>query len=94
MFRALPMDEMVRTVAELGCQYIELSPRDDFMPFFLHPRADDERIVAMKKSLRTHGVKLASALRCTRGAPPAHHPGSLPTATGRPDGAPSGGFPV
>ncbi|GAX58409.1 protein iolH [Streptomyces olivochromogenes] len=41
MFRALPLDEMVRTVAELGYQYAELSPRDDFMPFFLHPRAND-----------------------------------------------------
>jgi myo-inositol catabolism protein IolH len=39
MFRALPIDDMVRTVAELGYEYLELSPRDDFMPFFLHPRA-------------------------------------------------------
>jgi myo-inositol catabolism protein IolH len=37
MFRSLPIDDMVRTVAELDYQYIELSPRDDFMPFFLHP---------------------------------------------------------
>ena len=27
-------------MAELGYEYIELSPREDFMPFFLHPRAD------------------------------------------------------
>lgn len=38
MFRALPMQEMVRTVADLGYSYIELSPREEFMPFFLHPR--------------------------------------------------------
>jgi myo-inositol catabolism protein IolH len=62
MFRALPMDDMVRTVAELGYAYIELSPRDDFMPFFLHPRADDERVAALKRSLRTHGVQLSSVL--------------------------------
>lgn len=62
MFRALPLDEMVRTVAELGYQYIDLSPRDDFMPFFLHPRADDERVADLKNSLRRHGVQLSSVL--------------------------------
>ncbi|GAB2758979.1 sugar phosphate isomerase/epimerase family protein [Streptomyces bullii] len=62
MFRALPLDEMVRTVAELGYEYIELSPRDDFMPFFLHPRADDERVAEFKRALRTHGVQLSSVL--------------------------------
>lgn len=49
MFRARPLDDMVRTVAGLGCEYIELSPRDDFMPFFLRPRADDERIAELKR---------------------------------------------
>lgn len=38
MFRALTIDDMVRTVVELGYEYIELTPRADFMPFFLHPR--------------------------------------------------------
>ena len=37
MFRALPMQKMVRTVADLGYSYIELSPREEFMPFFLTP---------------------------------------------------------
>ena len=62
MFRALPIDDMVRTVAELGYEYIELSPRDDFMPFFLHPRADDDHVAELKNSLRTHGVQLSSVL--------------------------------
>ncbi|MFJ9180545.1 sugar phosphate isomerase/epimerase family protein [Streptomyces sp. NPDC102360] len=62
MLRDLPIDEMVRTVAELGYDYIELSPRDDFMPFFLHPRADDERVAELKTALRTHGVQLSSVL--------------------------------
>ncbi|MDX3380678.1 sugar phosphate isomerase/epimerase [Streptomyces niveiscabiei] len=62
MFRALPIDAMVRTVADLGYEYIELSPRDDFMPFFRHPRADDERIAELKNSLRAHGVQLSSVL--------------------------------
>lgn len=39
-----------------------MSPRADFIPFFLHPRADDARIAELKKSLRTHGVRLSSVL--------------------------------
>lgn len=74
MFRALPLDEMVRTVAELGYQYIELSPRDDFMPFFLHPRVDDERVADLKNSLRRHSVQLSSVLH----PQPAGHPGPHP----------------
>lgn len=62
MLRALPLDETVRTVAELGYQYIELSPRDDFMPFFLQPRSDDEHVADLKNSLRRHGVQLSCVL--------------------------------
>ncbi|MEV4644508.1 sugar phosphate isomerase/epimerase [Saccharopolyspora sp. NPDC049357] len=62
MFRTLPIGEMVRTVAEIGYEHIELSPRDDFMPFFVHPRADDERVAELKSALRETGVQLASVL--------------------------------
>lgn len=62
MFRGLPMAEMVRTVADMGYSYIELSPRAEFMPFFLHPRADDERVAELRSVLRETGVELASIL--------------------------------
>lgn len=62
MFRALPMTEMVRTVAELGYSHIELSPRPEFMPFFVHPRADDGKVAELKKVLRDHSVTLSSVL--------------------------------
>jgi len=62
MFRALPMTEMVRTVAELGYSHIELSPRPEFMPFFLHPRADDAKVAELRKALRDHDVALSSVL--------------------------------
>jgi myo-inositol catabolism protein IolH len=62
MFRALPMTEMVRTVAELGYTHIELSPRPEFMPFFLHPRADDAKVAELRKALRDHDVALSSVL--------------------------------
>jgi myo-inositol catabolism protein IolH len=44
MFRHVPLLELPALVAELGYDYIELSPRPDFMPFFVHPRADKRRI--------------------------------------------------
>ena len=40
------------SVAELGYEYIELSPRPDFMPFFLHPRADRRRVAAFRTRAR------------------------------------------
>ena len=46
MFRHVPLLELPALVAELGYEYIELSPRPDFIPFFVHPRADraDRRV--------------------------------------------------
>lgn len=62
MMRGLPLAEMVRTVANIGYRYIELSPREDFMPFFLRPRADREKIAELKAALRDSGVALSSLL--------------------------------
>jgi myo-inositol catabolism protein IolH len=62
MLRKLPMDQMVRTVADIGYEYIELSPREEFMPFFLYPRADDDKVTELKKLLRDTGVRLSSVL--------------------------------
>ncbi|MDE3722096.1 sugar phosphate isomerase/epimerase [Nocardiopsis sp. N85] len=62
MFRGLPMAEMVRTVADMGYSYIELSPRAEFMPFFRHPRADDARVAELRSVLRETGVELSSIL--------------------------------
>jgi myo-inositol catabolism protein IolH len=70
MFRALPLTEMVRTVADLGYEYLELSPRDDFMPFFLHPRADADRVAELKGALRETGVQISSVLPLYRWSGP------------------------
>ncbi|HEX2143351.1 MAG TPA: sugar phosphate isomerase/epimerase [Glycomyces sp.] len=61
-FRHLSLQDMVRTAAELGYEYLELSPRDDFMPFFVHPRADADRIKELKAALAETGVQIASML--------------------------------
>jgi myo-inositol catabolism protein IolH len=70
MFRALPIPEMVRTVAELGYEYIELSPREDFLPFFLHPRADHARVAELKRALDETGVQISSVLPLYRWSGP------------------------
>jgi myo-inositol catabolism protein IolH len=62
MLRELPFAEVCRIAAEVGYRYIELSPRTDFTPFFVHPRADRERVAGFRKALRDHGVELSSVL--------------------------------
>lgn len=37
MYRHLPLGQMVDKAAELGYQHIELSPREDFLPFYKAP---------------------------------------------------------
>jgi myo-inositol catabolism protein IolH len=49
-------------VAELGYEHIELSPREDFIPFFVHPRADKHTIAGFKKALAGAGVSVATVL--------------------------------
>jgi len=62
MFRSTPLLELPRLVAELGYQWIELSPRDDFIPFFNHPRVNDAGVAAFKKELAAAGVGVSSVL--------------------------------
>ena len=62
MFRSTPLLELPRLVAELGYEWIELSPRDDFIPFFNHPRVNDGTVAAFKKELAAAGVGVSSVL--------------------------------
>jgi myo-inositol catabolism protein IolH len=62
MLRKTPLLELPALVAELGYQHIELSPREDFLPFFVHPRADRATIAAFRKELAGAGVEIASVL--------------------------------
>ena len=70
MLRRLPVPEMVRVVADIGYEYIELSPRTEFIPFFRYPRADDARVAEMKRALEDTGVKLSSVLPLYRWSGP------------------------
>ena len=62
MLRGVPLLELPRRVADLGYRYIELSPRDDFLPFFLHPRVDRHGVTAFRKALAEAEVEVASVL--------------------------------
>jgi myo-inositol catabolism protein IolH len=70
MFRSTPLLELPGLVADLGYEYIELSPREDFMPFFLHPRADDDTVAKFRAALADAGVEIATVLPLYRWSGP------------------------
>jgi len=68
--RSVPLLELPGVVADLGYEWIELSPREDFMPFFLHPRVDDAGVKAFKKALDAARVGVAANLPLYRWSGP------------------------
>jgi myo-inositol catabolism protein IolH len=70
MLRKVPLLDLPRVVAELGYHHLELSPRDDFLPFFLHPRVDKAGVAAFRKALAAHSVEVASVLPLYRWSGP------------------------
>ena len=68
--RRVPLTDLPGLVADLGYSYIELSPRADFLPFFLHPRAGKAQIAAFSKALAAAGVQISSVLPLYRWSGP------------------------
>jgi myo-inositol catabolism protein IolH len=64
------LETLPAVVAELGYQHIELSPREDYTPFFLHPRANSDVVTRFKRALDAAGVKIASHLPLYRWSGP------------------------
>jgi myo-inositol catabolism protein IolH len=62
MLRRVPLLTLPRVVADLGYRHLELSPRDDFLPFFLHPRASSADVAAFRRELAAAEVSVASVL--------------------------------
>lgn len=60
MVRNRSWELVCQMAAEAGYQWIELSPREDFLPLYVAPQANPERIAALKKALRHHDLGLAS----------------------------------
>ena len=70
MLRTTPLLELPGVVADLGYEYIELSPREDFIPFFKHPRVDSATVRQFKAALAAADVKVACMLPLFRWAGP------------------------
>ncbi|MDX3132711.1 sugar phosphate isomerase/epimerase [Streptomyces europaeiscabiei] len=70
MIRHVPLLELPSLVAELGYEWIELSPREDFIPFFRHPRVDDATVRKFRKALDSAGVGISSLLPLFRWSGP------------------------
>jgi len=70
MLRRVPLTGLPGLAADLGYEYLELSPRDDFLPFFLHPRADRAQIAAFSRALNAAGVQIATVLPLYRWSGP------------------------
>ena len=54
----LSVADEVRKAADLGYEYLELSPRPDFFFWHRYPKADDSAIADVKKACKETGVKL------------------------------------
>jgi myo-inositol catabolism protein IolH len=70
MLRSTPLLELPRVVSELGYEWIELSPREDFLPFYTHARVDDATIAKFRRELEAAGVGIASVLPLYRWSGP------------------------
>ena len=62
--------ELPDVAAGLGYAWLELSPKDDFIPFFRHPRIDDAGVRRLKKAAADAGVGIASIIPLNRWAGP------------------------
>ena len=70
MIRHLPLSELPDTVAALGYDQIELSPRSDFLDWWVMPRATKERMAGFKAAMKASGVGLATLQPMYRWASP------------------------
>ena len=71
-----------RLVAELGYEYLQLTPHRDFIPFFNHPRADDDLVAKFRKACADAGVGSPRCSRCCVGRVPTRTPARPRSATG------------
>lgn len=62
--------EFPQLAADLGYQYLQLTPHADFIPFFAHPKADDGLVTKLNKACADAGVEIASVLPVLRWSSP------------------------
>jgi myo-inositol catabolism protein IolH len=62
--------EFPQLVADLGYEYLQLTPHPDFLPFFRNPKADDGLVADLRRACAEAGVGIASVLPVLRWASP------------------------
>lgn len=62
--------ELPGVVADLGFEYLEMSPHPDFIPFYNHPKADDATVRAFRRACDAAGVEICSVLPVLRWSGP------------------------
>ena len=62
--------EFPRVTADLGYEWIQLTPHVDFLPFFRYPRVDREMLHATKRAVAEAGIRISSLLPLQRWSSP------------------------
>lgn len=62
--------EFPRVAAELGYEWLQMTPHPDFIPFFNHPKADDDLVRQLRQACSDAGVGIASVLPVLRWSGP------------------------
>lgn len=62
--------EFPALVKELGYDYMQMTPHPDFIPFFNHPKADDELVTQLARACKDAEVQIASVLPVLRWSSP------------------------
>jgi myo-inositol catabolism protein IolH len=55
--------DFARVAGEAGYSWYQLTPHVEFLPFFRHPRADDDLVAAVKRASKDAGVGCRPCLR-------------------------------
>ncbi|MBM6622047.1 sugar phosphate isomerase/epimerase [Micrococcaceae bacterium RIT802] len=62
--------EFPQLAADLGYKYLQLTPHQDLLPFFTHPKADDQLVAELRAACKKAGVEVASILPVLRWSSP------------------------
>ncbi|MDS2173607.1 sugar phosphate isomerase/epimerase family protein [Nesterenkonia sp. CL21] len=62
--------EFPRLAADLGFDWLQMTPHPDFIPFFNHPKADDDLVARFRAACADAGVGVASVLPVLRWSSP------------------------
>ena len=78
----LSVADEVRKAAELGYQYLELSPRADFFFWHRYPKADAAELAEVKRACTETGVTIETLVPVFNWASPDEQGGRRRSATG------------